>query len=281
MMGCRPLRGLRACISMLTWGLRPRLYAVARFASFVILLSVIIHLGHVHQLARYPVKSMAGVETSSAFLGWHGLQGDRRFAFRRLNDKSGFPWLSASRLPELLLYQPHGFDEDAEEPTHVHTPEGLDLAIGSAELQESVAEKFGSPLELMKLKHGIFDDASVSVINLATIAAIGREAGQDLDTRRFRANIVIASDSTEPFLEDGWIGGRLVFGSDEAGPIVSITMRDLRCVMINLDPDTAKQDPRIMKAAISLNENNAGAYGTVARTGQISVGESVSLLVET
>lgn len=234
---------------------------------------MLIHIGHVHELVRYPVKSMAGVATKSAFLGWHGLEGDRRFAFRRLNDKSGFPWLTASRLPELLLYQPNGL----EEPTHVRTPEGLDLPIGSAELQNDVVEKFGSPLELMKLKHGIFDEASVSVINLATIAAIGREAGQDLDTRRFRANIVIASESTEPFLEDGWIGGRLVFGSNDAGAMINITMPDPRCVMINLDPDTAKQDPRVMKAAVRLNENNAGAYANVARTGQISVGQSVSL----
>jgi len=226
---------------------------------------------------------MAGVSTNSAFLGWHGLQGDRRFALRRLNDKSGFPWLTASRLPELLLYQPLGLDENAEEPTptHVRTPEGLDLEIGSAELQHSVKERFGSAVELMKLKHGIFDEASVSVINLATIAAIGREVGQDLGTRRFRPNIVIATDSTDPFIEDGWIGGRLVFGSNEDGPIVSITMPDPRCVMINLDPDTAQQDPRIMKAAIRLNRNNAGAYGTVARTGQISVGQSVSLVMET
>lgn len=244
---------------------------------------MVIHLGHVHEVVRYPVKSMAGVPTNSAFLGWHGFQGDRRFAFRRLNDQSGFPWLTASRLPELLLYKPLGLDENAEEPTptHVRTPEGLDLAIGSAELQDNVSEKFGSALELMKLKQGIFDDASVSVINLATINTIGREAGQDLDTRRFRANIVIATDSTEPFLEDGWIGGRLVFGSDKDGPIVSLTMPDLRCVMINLDPDTAQQDPRVMKAAVRLNKNNAGAYGTVARTGQINVGQPVSLITET
>lgn len=244
--------------------------------------SMIIHIGHVHELAWYPVKSMAGIATDSAFLGWHGLRGDRRFALRRLNDKSGFPWLTASRLPELLLYQPLGLDENAEEPTptHVRTPEGLELEIGRAALQDSVAERLGSAVELMKLKHGIFDEASVSVINLATIAAIGREVSQDLDTRRFRANIVLATDSTESFLEDGWIGGRLVFGSNEDGPIVSITMRDLRCVMINLDPDTAQQDPRIMKAAVRLNENNAGAYGTVARTGQISVGQSVSLITE-
>jgi uncharacterized protein YcbX len=241
---------------------------------------MLIHIGHVHELVRYPVKSMAGIATDSAFLGWHGLLGDRRFAFRRLNDKTGFPWLSASRLPELLLYQPLGLDGNTEAPAQVRTPEGLELAIGSAELQDSVSEKFGSAVELMKLKHGIFDEASVSVINLATISAIGREVGADLDTRRFRANILIASNSTEPFLEDSWIGGRLIFGDNEAGPIVSLTMPDLRCVMINLDPDTAAPDPRIMKAAIRLNENNAGAYGTVARTGQISVGQSVSLIID-
>jgi uncharacterized protein len=245
-------------------------------------MSKIIPLGFVHELTRYPVKSMAGITTDSAFLGWHGLQGDRRFAFRRLSDDSGFPWLTASRLPELLLYQPLNLVESAEDlaPTHVRTPEGVELAIGSTELPKSVAEKLGSAVELMKLKHGIFDEASVSVINLATIAAIGREAGQDLDTRRFRANIVIATDATEAFLEDGWIGGRLVFGSDESGPMVSITMCDPRCVMINFDPDTAEQDPRVMKAAIRLNENNAGAYGTVARTGRISAGQSVSLIVD-
>jgi len=57
-------------------------------------------------------------------------------------------------------------------------------------------------------------------------------------------------------------------------------MRDLRCVMINLDPDTAEQDSRIMKAAIRMNDNNAGVYGTVARTGQISVGQPVNLIID-
>jgi uncharacterized protein YcbX len=133
----------------------------------------------------------------------------------------------------------------------------------------------------MKLRHGIFDEASVSVINLATISAIGREVGEDLDTRRFRANIVIATDATDPFLEDSWVGGRLVFGTRDAGPVVDITMRDERCMMMNLDPVTAKQDPRVMKAVVNLNGNNAGAYGTVARTGQLRVGQPVSLIIET
>jgi uncharacterized protein YcbX len=239
------------------------------------------HIGHVHELAWYPVKSMAGIPTQSAFLGWHGLQGDRRFAFRRLNDTSSFPWLSASRLPELLLYQPVGVDESSQEPTptHVRTPEGVTVNLGSKELDRSISEKFGSAVELIHFKHGIFDEASVSVINLATISAIGSEVGQSLDTRRFRANIVIASDATDVFLEDGWIGSRLVFGSTEDGPTISLTMRDLRCVMINLDPDTCESDPRIMKSVVRLNENNAGAYATVIRTGQINVGQSVSVIV--
>lgn len=243
---------------------------------------MIVHVGHVYSLARYPVKSMAGIEIDSTFIGWNGFQGDRRFAFRRLEDNGGFPWLSASRLPELLLYQPIGLEENAKEPlpTHVRTPDGMTLEIRSDELQNTIAEKFGSPVELMKLNHGIFDDASISVINLATIAGIGREAGQELDKRRFRPNIVIESESTEPFLEDSWIGGRLVFGNHDYGPVVSLTMRDLRCVMINLDPDTAESDPNIMKGAVRLNENNAGAYGTVVRTGQISVGQPVSLIKE-
>ncbi len=242
---------------------------------------MLIHLGKIQEIVRYPVKSMAGVPTLAAFLGWHGLQGDRRYAFRRLDDKGGFPWLIASRLPELLLYHPMGLDENTDEPlpTHVRTPEGVMLEIGSAELQNSISERFGSAVELMKLKHGIFDEASVSVINLATMAAICRAAGRELDTRRFRANIVIEPAATEPFLEDDWVGGKLVFGDEETGPMVHVTMRDLRCMMINLDPDTAKQDPSFMKAVVRLNQNNAGAYGTVVRTGELRVGDAVGLVV--
>ncbi len=244
---------------------------------------MIVHLGYVRELVRYPVKSMAGVATNTAFLGWHGLQGDRRFAFRRLGDNGGFPWLTAGKLPELLLYKPFGLDECAKEPspTHIRSPEGEVLAMGSAELQDSVSKRFGSALELMQFKHGIFDEASVSVITSATIAAIGREAELDLDTRRFRANIVLETDAAMPLQEDGWIGARLMFGRNGAGPIVSVTMRDLRCVMITMDPDTAQRDSRVVKAAVRLNQNYAGAYATVVRIGRIGVGQPVSLVTAT
>jgi len=241
-----------------------------------------IHVGYVREITRYPVKSMAGIATESAILGWHGLEGDRRFAFRRTGANDGFPWLSASKLPELLLYQPVGLDESTGEPlpTHVRNPSGSQLELHSAELISEITGRFGNAVELMQLKHGIFDEAPISVISQSTIMCIGREAGVDgeLDRRRFRANILVETESDEPFLEDNWMGGTLVFGDSEvAGPAVHVTMPDVRCVMINLDPDTAAKDARLMKTVVKLNQNNAGVYATVVRTGVISVGNLVSL----
>ncbi|MCA9726818.1 MAG: MOSC domain-containing protein [Candidatus Eisenbacteria bacterium] len=237
-------------------------------------------VGRVHEIVRYPVKSMAGIRVPSANLGWHGLDGDRRFAFRRVGNQSGNPWLSASALPELLRYHPVGNDESPGEPipTLVRTPSGVDRAVGSPELDAEISELYGSPVELTRLSHGIFDEAAISVISLTTIAGIGREAGGELDRRRFRANIVVETERADPFLEDDWVGGMLVFGEGDSGPAVAVTLRDLRCMMVNLDPDSAHQDPRVMKAVVRLNGNYAGVYGAVVRTGPVRPGDRVHLV---
>lgn len=239
-------------------------------------------LGRIREVVRYPVKSMAGVSVESALLGWHGLEGDRRFAFRRLGDESGFPWLNASKMAELLLYQPFGLDDSTGQPlpTHVRTPAGRELKLRSDELVREICERFGSGVELMQNRHGMFDDASMSVISTATIAGIGGEAGLELDRRRFRANVVLETIGREPFPENDWIGGTLVFGDGDPAPAVRVTAHDVRCMMINLDPDTAEQDARVLKTVVRLNGNNAGVYGTVVRTGIIRAGEPVRLLKE-
>ena len=240
---------------------------------------VLAPIGRVVEIVRYPVKSMAGVPLESAVLGWHGLEGDRRFAFRRAGEEGGFPWLSASRLPELLLYRPDGLDESGGEPvpTHVRTPAGSRLALRSPELVAEIGARFGGVVELMRLRHGTFDEATISVIALATIEGIAREAGRELDRRRFRANVVVDTEGGEPFLEDAWVGGTLVFGEGDAPPSVSVTLRDPRCVMINLDPETAEKDARVMKAVARIHGNDAGVYGTVVGRGTIRVGDRVRL----
>jgi uncharacterized protein len=226
---------------------------------------------------------MAGTTVASAFLGWHGLAGDRRFAFRRAGAAGGMPWLTASSLPELLLYHPVAFDESGGEPlpTHVRTPAGATVELSGAELKAEIAGRFQGDVELMRLNHGIFDEGAVSVIARATIAGIGREAGVELDPRRFRANIFLETERSEVFHEDAWVGGTLVFGGADARPAVRVTMRDERCVMINLDPDTAERDARPMKTVVRLNQNMAGVYATVVRTGTIRVGDPVDFVSET
>ena len=39
---------------------------------------MLIEIGQVEALFRYPVKSMGGEPLEEANLGWHGLEGDRR-----------------------------------------------------------------------------------------------------------------------------------------------------------------------------------------------------------
>jgi hypothetical protein len=225
---------------------------------------------------------MAGLPAESALLGWHGLDGDRRFAFRRVGDASGFPFLTASRLPQLILYHPVGFEESVGEPapTHVLTPDGSRVELRGPELRAEISARFGSDVELMRLKNGIFDEAPISVIALATIVGIAREAGLELDRRRFRANILLETERSEPFHEDEWVGKVLEFGDGEARPAVSVTMRDERCVMVNIDPETGEKDARVMKTVVRLHGNTAGVYATVVRTGTIRVGDPVSLVSE-
>ena len=82
-----------------------------------------IELGQIEAIFRYPVKSMRGEQLAAASLGWHGIDGDRRFALRRLDARGGMPWLTASKLPDLLRFAPRRRDDAVSGiPTHDRTP---------------------------------------------------------------------------------------------------------------------------------------------------------------
>ncbi len=233
-------------------------------------------IGRVEALFRYPVKSMRGEELTTARLGWHGLEGDRRFAFRRTEDRSGFPWLTAGKFADLLRYAPHREDEtQANIPTHVRTPEGTSLPIWGDDLAAHVSGEFGAPVQMSQLKDGIFDDASISVIATDTVEEVARLAGVSADVRRYRPNIVMRLSAAGPFQEDRWLDGSLSFGDGDAAPTIAVTRRDVRCAMINLDPDTAASTPQVLKAVVRANENTAGIYATVTRIGEISLGQTI------
>src|ERR1017187_8326919 len=136
---------------------------------------MLIEIGHVEAIFRYPVKSMGGERLEAATLGWHGLEGDRRLAFRRMNNSSGFPWLSASQLPDLLRFTPLRREGAAREgaahredgqgdlhlPTHIRTPDGEELPVFGEALAAEVGRRYGAPVQMMQLKHGRSEERRV------------------------------------------------------------------------------------------------------------------------
>ncbi len=185
--------------------------------------SMLIEIGHVEAIFRYPVKS--------------------------------FPWLSASKLPDLLLFAPQRREDGAQGdlPTHVRTPDGEDMPVSGEDLATEVGRRLGAPVQMMHLRHGIFDEASISVIASDTVREVGRLAGRSLDVRRFRPNVVVRLLRSVPFQEDEWLGGVLSFGEGDDAPAITVTMRDERCSMVNLDPDSATPAPEVMKAVVRAN----------------------------
>ena len=237
-----------------------------------------INIGRIEAIFRYPVKSMRGEPLNTATVGWHGLDGDRRLAFRRIDERGGVPWLTASKLPDILLFAPQR-REDGEEalPTHVITPEGELMPVFGDTLAAEVGRRYGARVEMMQWNHGIFDDASISVITTDTVSEIGRLAEMTVDIRRFRPNIVVRSTRAVPFEEDEWLGGVLTFGDSDDAPAVAVTRRDVRCAVVNYDPDGGSPAPEVLKAVVRANQNNAGIYGAVTRIGRLVVGQTIRL----
>ena len=238
-----------------------------------------VEIGQIEALFRYPVKSMRGEPRDAAALGWQGLEGDRRLALRRLEERGASPWLTATRLPELILFTPQRREEGSGEalPTHVLTPEGEAMPVFGEALAAEVARRHGAPVQMMQLKHGIFDEATISVITSETAREICRLAEQSADIRRFRPNIVVRSTRAVPFEEDEWVGGVLTFGAAADAPAVAVTMRDIRCAMVNFDPGGAAGAPEVLKAVVRVHQNTAGVYGTVTRIGRLAVGQTILL----
>lgn len=231
-------------------------------------------IARVVRIYRYLVKSMAAQPLEQTRLDWHGVVGDRRFAFRRLAAPGGFPWLTATRFPALVRYRPTcdgGADASIAANIRVGTPEGETLALDDSALRDRVSAAYGHDVELMQLDRGTFDEASISAISTQTIAAIAGGVGRMLDPRRFRPNLVVELTAATGSTEDAWLGRRIVFDVPDGAAIV-VTQRDARCSMINLDPDTGASDPRVLKTVVRGLANLAGVYGVITQPGEVKVG---------
>ena len=224
------------------------------------------------QLWRYPVKSMAGEALDESELSWHGLVGDRRWAFIRPGlERSGFPWLTMRERPAMAHYRPRFAEphQPDKSPTIVRTPGGGDLDI----VDPALAAELGGGVRVIKQDRGVFDTFPLSLITTQTIAALGARVGAELAVERFRPNLLVEADGGAGFPEDDWVGAVLCIGGAE----VRIDKRDQRCVMVNIDPTTTERDPAILKAIAAERAACLGVYGSTVRPGRIAIGDPVLL----
>ncbi len=229
-------------------------------------------VGRIAALFRYPVKSMGSQALDSVEVGWHGLTGDRRWAFVREGlERSGFPWLTIRQNPDMWHYQPRFTEDDRPElsATIVRTPSGDELDV----VDPALAMELGHGARVIKQEVGVFDWMPISLITTQSIASIGSMIGSDLEARRFRPNVLIDATAGDGFPEDDWMGAVLRIG----GLKMRVDDRDKRCVMINVDPDTTARNPAVLRAVAQERQAHLGVYGSTVVPGRVAVGDRVTI----
>ena len=113
----------------------------------------------------------------------------------------------------------------------------------------------------------------VSLINLASIAALEKAVGRTIDPSRFRANIYFRG--REPWEEFAWIGRSLRLGRQARCLVREPTER---CAAVNVDPATGARDMSLVRALLdNFSHRDLGVYVQVQAGGEIAVGEEVHL----
>lgn len=228
-------------------------------------------VGTVREILRYPVKSMAAESLPTVRAGWHGLEGDRRWAFVRPGmERSGFPWLTIRERPDMWRHEARYADTaDVENAkTIVRTPEGLEWDLTDPEL----AARLGEGVRVIRVGSGIFDTFPISLLSVQSVAGLSGLVGQALTPLRFRPNFVIEASEDGEFPEEQWEGAVLRIGALRC----RLDARDPRCMMVNIDPaDPASSNPAVLRAIAQKRAAHFGMYGTVVQPGEVAVGDSV------
>ena len=269
--------------------------------------------GSVVALWRYPVKSMMGEELNAAELAERGLVGDRRFALvdastgKVAGAKNPRKWgnffdfraayvespKAGSKLPAVRLTLPDGTVVTSEQPDLAQIlSNALGREVAFAEAQHggessgTQAEEYWPDMEGLEyrdtvteweLPTGTFFD--LAVVHLLTTATIERlralyPEGR-FEVRRFRPNIVVATDPDEQgFVENDWVGHTIAIGDEVR---LRITGPCPRCVMTTLPQGDLPKDAGILRTAAQHNQANVGVYADVVAGGTTRRGDPVTL----
>ena len=86
--------------------------------------------------------------------------------------------------------------------------------------------------------------------------------------------MLVDLEGGEAFDELNWVGRIPRVGSAAR---IAITEVDQRCMMITLDPASAKPSPAVLRCVVQQHKRCAGVYTTVITPGEVHIGDTVLL----
>jgi len=248
---------------------------------------------HITGIYRYPVKGLSPQGLASVTLiPGQTLPADRAYAIE--NGPSGFDPAAPAYFPKqrfLMLMKNERLASLAtafDDVTHVLSvqPGGqpavqgnLRTVAGRAVIEEFFAQFCatdlrGPPRILHAPGHSFSDVARkvVSIINLASVAALAEAIGGPVDPLRFRGNLYV--QGWEPWHEFGFLDQELLAGT---GVRFKVVKRIVRCAATNVDPSTGLRDLTIPETLMRrFGHGDCGVYAEVITGGAISVGDRIA-----
>jgi uncharacterized protein len=246
----------------------------------------------IQSIYRYPVKGLSPQPLSRATLKTgEYFPGDRLFAIE--NGPSGFDPAAPEHQPKIKFLMLARNERLAtlrsryEEETRnlvieqdgrialradLATKEGR-LAVEAFFRRFMPADLRGPPKVLAAPSGYRFTDLRtgfVSIINLASVAAIETAVGAPVHPMRFRANLYVAD--WPAWREFDLIDREITIG----GVRLKVTKRIARCAAINVDPDTGIRDLTIPATLMqTFNHMDCGVYAQVVEGGDIATGDAL------
>lgn len=251
------------------------------------------------QIFRYPVKGLSAQPLDHVRLDANeAIPFDRAYAIE--NGPSGFDPQSPQHIPKvafLMLMRNERLAElrtDFDETSHFLTVRHGDTVLAQGRLDSEAgrrdlegffdsfeADELRGPTKILHAPGFSFSDTRgppkkvLSLINLESVKAIGRQLGADVHPLRFRGNLYI--EGMDPWDEFNWVGKRVVAG----GVAFEATKRIDRCAAVNVDPLTGKRDLNIVKNMMqTFGHIDCGIYLKVTEPGELDVGMSIAAAAE-
>ncbi|MGH6666083.1 MAG: MOSC domain-containing protein [Pseudolabrys sp.] len=246
----------------------------------------------IQAIYRYPVKGLSPQRLERVALSAGAtLPADRLYAIE--NGPSGFDPAAPAYFPKqrfLMLMRNErlaALRTDYDEANHtltiqweggeaargdLRTPEGR-LAIEAFFRRFMPKDLRGPPKVLFGGSHSFSDVAKkvLSIINLASVAALEGAAGSPINPLRFRGNVYVAG--WPAWHEFDLLGAELAIG----GARLEAVKRIQRCAATEVDPDTGVRDVPIPRTLMdNFGHADCGIYAEVIAGGEIATGDQVN-----